>query len=196
MAHAPILSKTSMQFDLKRSNSPADGGRVRSDACTASAPREPQEQVTSRMAESHDPTLQIVAFSVDGVEYAFRIASVKEIIRYVEPQPTSSVVTWMLGVINLRGSIVPIIDLGNRMGRAAVEADPRSAKILVLEDGTNTIGAVVTSVDEVRTISSADVQPAPSAAGSSYIDSVVTVDDRLIMLLDATQLLTFQAAAA
>lgn len=148
------------------------------------------------MQERADATLQIVAFTIDGVEYAFRIESVKEIIRFSEPQPTSSNVPWMRGVINLRGSIVPIIDLGSRLGRAGSEVDPKTAKILVLEDGADTIGAMVTTVDEVRTITTEQVQPAPSGAGSSYIESVVTIDDRLIMLLDASLLLSLEAQAA
>jgi purine-binding chemotaxis protein CheW len=150
------------------------------------------------MHEANESTLQIVAFTIDGVEYAFRIESVKEIIRHTEPQPTSSSVPWMRGVINLRGSIVPIIELGTRLGRAAAALDASSAKILVLEDGANTIGAMVTSVDEVRTIEAAQVQPAPTGAGSSFIEAVVTVDERLIMLLDARMLLSLdeQAMAA
>ncbi len=148
------------------------------------------------MQETTDPTLQIVAFTVDGVEYAFRISAVKEIIRYSEPQPTSSTVPWMRGVINLRGSIVPIIELGSRLGRTTGELDPKSAKILVLEDGASTVGAMVTTVDEVRTIAIEQVQPAPKGAGSTYIESVVTIDERLIMLLDANLLLTLEAQAA
>lgn len=148
------------------------------------------------MQESSDATLQIVAFTVDGVEYAFRIAAVKEIIRYTPPQPTSSTLPWMRGVINLRGSIVPIIDLGTRLGRSTGDIDPKSAKILVLEDGASTVGAMVTTVDEVRTITTEQVQPAPTGAGSSYIESVVTIDERLIMLLDATSLLSLEALAA
>lgn len=148
------------------------------------------------MQEASDATMQIVAFTVDGVEYAFRIESVKEIIRFTEPQPTSSTLSWMRGVINLRGSIVPIIDLGARLGREAGTTDPQSAKILVLEDGASTVGAVVTTVDEVRTIDLGQVQPAPTGSGSSYIESVVTIEERLIMLLDASLLLSIQAQAA
>jgi purine-binding chemotaxis protein CheW len=148
------------------------------------------------MQESNDATLQIVAFTVDGVEYAFRIAAVKEIIRYTEPQPTSSTLPWMRGVINLRGSIVPIIDLGTRLGRSTGELDPKSAKILVLEDGASTVGAMVTTVDEVRTITTEQVQPAPNGAGSTYIEAVVTIEERLVMLLDATMLLSLEALAA
>ena len=148
------------------------------------------------MSEANGQTLQIVAFTIDGVEYAFPISSVKEIIRFVDPQPTSSMVPWMRGVINLRGSIVPIIDLGARLGRDASSTDCSSAKILVLEDGISTIGAVVTTVDEVRTIGTDQVQAAPVGSGSSFIDSVVTVEDRLIMLLDAGLLLAREAQAA
>ncbi|MBC7459760.1 MAG: purine-binding chemotaxis protein CheW [Thermoleophilia bacterium] len=141
-------------------------------------------------------SLQIVAFTVDGVEYAFPINYVKEIIRHVPPQPTSARDPWMLGVINLRGSIVPIIDLGTRLGRSASAHDLRQAKILVLEHGDVTIGAVVTSVDEVRTISAQQVQAAPAGASNQFMDAVVTIDERLIMLLDATALLSVEAIAA
>jgi purine-binding chemotaxis protein CheW len=95
----------------------------------------------------------------------------------------------MLGVINLRGSIVPIIDLGGRLGRDASRTDDASARILVLEEGDTTIGAVVSSVDEVRTVDPEQVQEAPAGAASTFIDAVVTVDERLIMLLDASTLL-------
>lgn len=141
-------------------------------------------------------SLQIVAFSVDGVEYAFPINHVKEIIRHIPPQPTSARDPWMLGVINLRGSIVPIIDLGTRLGRPTSAHDLQHAKILVLEQDDVTIGAVVTSVDEVRTISSEQVQAAPAGASNRFMDAVVTIDERLIMLLDATALLTVDALAA
>ena len=139
---------------------------------------------------------QIVAFSIEGVEYAFPIGSVKEIIRYVEPQPTSSTSGWMRGVINLRGSIVPIIDLGARLGREADAVDPTTAKILVLEWEDQIVGAVVTSVDEVRTVEAAQVQDAPAGAASSFMEAVVTVEERLIMLLDAGALVTLEAQAA
>lgn len=148
------------------------------------------------MNEHGEESMQIVALTVDGVEYAFRIESVKEIIRYVHPQPTSAQTPWMRGVINLRGSIVPIIDLGSRLGREGAEVDPRSAKILVLEDGESIIGAVVTSVDEVRMVDSEDVQDAPAGAAGGFIDAVVTLDERLIMLLDASALLSLDEIAA
>jgi purine-binding chemotaxis protein CheW len=141
-------------------------------------------------------SLQIVAFTVDEVEYAFPINYVKEIIRHIPPQPTSAREPWMLGVINLRGSIVPIIDLGWRLGRDTPAHDLQHAKILVLEQDDVTIGAVVTSVDEVRTIDAEQVQPAPAGASNRFMDAVVTVDDRLIMLLDATALLSTEAVAA
>jgi len=143
-----------------------------------------------------DGTVQIVAFSVDSVEYAFPISSVKEIIRYVEAQPTSSTTPWMRGVINLRGNIVPIIDLGVRLGRERVAMDPTSAKILVLEWEDLIVGAVVTSVDEVRTIEADQIQDAPIGAGTSYMDAVVTIEDRLIMLLNAGSLVALENVAA
>jgi len=148
------------------------------------------------MQDAREQTMQIVALTVEGVEYAFDIGSVKEIIRYVEPQPTSSKTPWMRGVINLRGSIVPIIDLGSRLGRDDLTVDPSSAKILVLEQGDVTVGAVVTSVDEVRTIGGEQVQEAPPGAASAYVESVVTLDDRLVMLLDARALISPDERAA
>jgi purine-binding chemotaxis protein CheW len=146
--------------------------------------------------QDSDGTSQIVAFSVGGVEYAFPIGSVKEIIRYAEPQPTSSTQPWMLGVINLRGSIVPIVDLGARLGREDIAIDDKTAKILVLEHGEFVVGAVVSSVDEVRTVEAEQVQDAPVGAASSFMDGVVTVDERLLMLLDAQALIDVQTGQA
>lgn len=148
------------------------------------------------MQDPTDTTLQVVAFTIDQIEYAFRIDSVVEIIRFVRPQPTSSTVPWMRGVINLRGTIIPIIELGVRLGRTGIEHDPATVRILVLEDGDTMIGAVVTSVDEILAIETASIQPAPVGAGSSLIDSIATVDDRLIMVLDAAKLLDLEAQAA
>jgi purine-binding chemotaxis protein CheW len=148
------------------------------------------------MPDHQDVTLQIVAFTIDDVGYAFRIDAVKEIIRYMQPQPTSTTVPWMQGVINLRGSIVPVIELGARLGRVTQPIDPASAKILVLEDGPDIVGTLVTSVDEVRTITADQIRPAPSGANSWFVDSIVTLDDRLLMLLDAAELLAPEALAA
>jgi purine-binding chemotaxis protein CheW len=148
------------------------------------------------MPDPQDATLQIVAFTIDDVGYAFRIDAVKEIIRYVKPQPTSTTVPWMQGVINLRGSIVPVIELGVRLGRVTQPIDPATAKVLVLEDGADVVGTLVTSVDEVRTISSDQLRPAPAGAGSWFVESIVTLDERMLMLLDAAQLLAPEALAA
>lgn len=136
-----------------------------------------------------DGSRQIVAFSIDGVDYAFPIEDVKEIIRHVEPRPTSSTVPWMRGVINLRGSIIPIVDLGLRLGRIGDAPDPEHAKILVLEHGDVTLGTMVTSVDEVRTVASEQIQPAPAGASATHVAAVVTVDEKIIVLLDASSLL-------
>ena len=78
-----------------------------------------------------DPTRQLVIFSLGSEEYALPITRVQEIIRYSEPRSVASQTPWIRGVINLRGNIVPVCDLAERLGLGLER--PESAKIVILE---------------------------------------------------------------
>ena len=131
------------------------------------------------MAEQ-STTRQLVVFSLGEEEYALPINQVQEIIRYTEPRAVASEVTWIRGVISLRGKIVPVLDLGARLGLGEGEA---SGKIVIVETGSVTAGIIVDDVDEVLTIEDGQLDDVP-AAGSDSIEGIAKVGDRLVVLLN------------
>jgi purine-binding chemotaxis protein CheW len=130
--------------------------------------------------------MQIVVFSLGGEEYCLPITDVQEIIRYVRPRPVSSNGAGVQGVISLRGKIIPVCDLGARMGIHIPESESHS--IVVVETGTGTAGIVVDQVDQVRTLTEDQLEPVPGAS-RDVVEAIAKVDDRLIVLLNAQALL-------
>jgi purine-binding chemotaxis protein CheW len=140
----------------------------------------------------HDPgeQLQLVTFEVGSEEFAIDILAVQEINRMMQitrvPQSPASVE----GVINLRGRIIPVVDLRKRFG-----LDPKSrgndSRIVVVDVNRRVLGFVVDRVNEVLRVSGSIVEPAPalvSTAQSQYVRGVGKLDDRLLILLDLERL--------
>jgi purine-binding chemotaxis protein CheW len=138
---------------------------------------------------------QLLVFSLGEEEYALPVTSVQEIIHYTHPRAVASESHWIKGVISLRGKIIPVADLGARLGLVTEAGE--GGKIVVVESGSVTAGVVVDDVDEVLTIEADQVDAVP-AAGTEAIDGIVKIDDRLIILLDLDSLFgeTNLAAAA
>lgn len=132
------------------------------------------------MAEQ-STTRQLVVFSLGEEEYALPINQVQEIIRYTEPRAVASDVSWIRGVISLRGKIVPVCDLGVRLG--LVNEDRVAGKIVIVETGSVTAGIIVDDVEEVLTIEDDHLDDVP-AAGSDAIQGIAKVGDRLVVLLN------------
>ena len=124
---------------------------------------------------------QLVVFSIGSEEYALPIGSVHEIIRYTEPRSVASDVTWIRGVIGLRGKIIPIYDLAARIGIPVDGAE--FGKIVIVETGTGQAGVVVGDVEEVLTITPDQLEAVPTA-DSQTIESIAKIDDRLVILLN------------
>ncbi len=128
---------------------------------------------------------QLVVFSLGEEEYALPVTAVQEIIRYTEPRNVASTTGWMRGVISLRGKIVPVYDLGARLGLQLGIAE--EAKIVILEVDAGTAGVIVDEVAEVLTVEDEQLEDVPGV-GAQFIEGIAKVDDRLIMLLDAEEL--------
>jgi purine-binding chemotaxis protein CheW len=125
---------------------------------------------------------QFVVFSLNGESYAVPIASVREIIRYTKPTAVG-ISGLVRGMINLRGRVVPVVDLSTRLGHE-LEINSRT-RILVLEVAHGTVGLIVDTVDGVREIPAAKIEPLPVAVGADGVgDEIAAVDDQLIVLLD------------
>jgi purine-binding chemotaxis protein CheW len=133
-----------------------------------------------------ETTRQLVIFSLGSEEYALPITRVQEIIRYTEPRLVASRTTWIRGVINLRGKIVPVCDLAERLGLDHERAG--AAKIVIVETETGTAGVIVDDVEEVMTVDDAQLEDVP-AADAAYVDAIAKLDDRLAILLNPDGLL-------
>ena len=128
-----------------------------------------------------DTTRQLVIFSLGSEEYALPITRVQEIIRYTEPRSVASHTAWIRGVINLRGKIVPVCDLAQRLGLPTERLE--TAKIVIVETELGTAGVIVDDVEEVLTVSIDQLEAVPSA-DSDYVEAIAKVGDRLAILLN------------
>jgi purine-binding chemotaxis protein CheW len=133
-----------------------------------------------------ETTRQLVIFSLGTEEYALPITRVQEIIRYTEPRVVASRTAWIRGVINLRGKIVPVCDLAERLGLRLERREV--GKIVIVETETGTAGVIVDDVEEVLTVDDAQLEDVP-AADAAYVDAIAKLDDRLAILLNPDGLL-------
>jgi purine-binding chemotaxis protein CheW len=136
--------------------------------------------------------IQVVSFHLGSEEYGVDISQVQEIIRMVEITHVPRAPRFMEGVINLRGQLIPIIDLRTRFSMPRAE-HTKSTRIVVTEIGSKKVGIIVDSVSEVINIPIEQVEDAPdmiAGVGTEYIQGVGKVGDRLIILLDLTMVIT------
>ena len=134
---------------------------------------------------------QFVGFQVAGQEYAFRIEQIQEIVILDQVTKTPQVPSYVEGVSNLRGAIIPIINLRNLMGLPPKAADAET-RTIVVNVGRRTMGCTVDMVSQVMRIPEESIQPAPetvTAGGASYIAGFARVNDRLMILLEIDELL-------
>jgi len=125
---------------------------------------------------------QLVVFSLGAEEYGLPITAVQEIIRYTKPRTIPSAPPSVRGVINLRGKIIPVVDLKARLQLQGGDAE--ESKIVIVEAGAVTAGLIVDDVDEVLTVDESSLEQAPTGE-VGYISAVAKVGDRLLVLLDA-----------
>lgn len=136
-------------------------------------------------------TSQFVGFEIAEQQYAFRIERIQEIVILGRITQAPQVADYVEGVSNLRGSIIPIINLRKLFGLDPKPADS-DTRTIVVNVGERTMGCTVDSVSQVIRISDDDVQPAPETItvdGGDYISGFAKLDDRLVILLDVDELL-------
>jgi len=140
---------------------------------------------------------QCVVFKIGKEEYGVPITQVKEINRLSTTTKVPKSPMFVEGIINLRGQIIPIIDMKKRFDLTLSEYTG-DARIIVIQVANNSFGIEVDSVSEVLRISSSNVEPAPQIAcgiDSDYITGVAKVADRLLILLDLDSLLSDEEKA-
>jgi len=135
--------------------------------------------------------LQLVTFRLANEEYGLPITKVQEINRLVPVTKLPQTPSFMEGIINLRGRIIPVIDLRKRF-EMTMNAHDDDTRIIIVEISGQIVGVTVDAVTEVVRLSTANVEVAPASVSvdARYIDGVGKIDDRLIILLDVNKILT------
>jgi len=137
-----------------------------------------------------------LTFELDKESYAIPILKVKEIIRMIEITEVPKLPNFMKGVINLRGKIIPILDLRLKFGLEEKDYDERTSIIvleLATENGARTSGLVVDTVNEVLDISDTDIEPPPqygTDVDQTFLTGMGKVTDKVIMMLDVDKILS------
>lgn len=139
-----------------------------------------------------DELLQLVTFSIGEEEFGVNILKVQEINRTMEITKVPRSPEFVEGVINLRGKVIPIIDLRRRFGLVSKPED-KDTRIIVIEINSVIVGFVVDAVSEVLRIPASTVGPPPPVVAgveSDYISGVGQLKDRLLIMLDLDKLLS------
>lgn len=136
--------------------------------------------------------LQLVTFRLGAEEFSLDILKVQEIIRHMDLTRVPKTPDFVDGVINLRGRVIPVLDLRKRFGLPADEKT-NETRIIVVDVDSKTVGLKVDAVSEVLRLPSDTVEPPPAivtGAESDYIRGVGKLDGRLIILLDVSRILS------
>jgi purine-binding chemotaxis protein CheW len=128
---------------------------------------------------------EMITFLIGAQEFCVDVMVVREIRVWTPATPVAHAPSFMCGVINLRGIVLPIIDFAARLGFPPTEPSTRHA-ILVVQIGKQTVGLLVEGVSEILTISQDLIQPTPDVASrmaKDFVSGIVAVDGRMISLI-------------
>lgn len=141
---------------------------------------------------NHEEIYQLVSFVIDNEEFGVDVLKVQEINRVLELTRVPNCPDFVEGIINLRGRIVPVVDLRRRFNLPSIEKDNHT-RIIVVELTDRTVGFLVDRVHEVIRIERAIIESPPDLVTNvqtRYITGVAKLDDRLLILLDLDSVLT------
>jgi purine-binding chemotaxis protein CheW len=136
--------------------------------------------------------IQFVTFVLKDETYGINVMQVQEVLRVSEIAPVPGAPPYVLGIINLRGNVVTVIDTRGRFGLPPTEVDD-SSRIIVIESEKQVVGILVDAVAEVVELQSDEIDVAPNVGNeesSRYIQGVATRDNSLLILVDLNKLLT------
>lgn len=137
------------------------------------------------------PAMEYLAFTLGGEEYGIDIQHVQELRSYDAVTQIANAPDYMKGVVNLRGIIVPIIDMRLKL-QCGVAVYDQFTVVIVLKLHGQVIGMVVDSVSDVTTLTPEQVKPAPSmgtAVDTAYVIGIGAIDERMLILVDIARLL-------
>ena len=139
-----------------------------------------------------DTIIQWVTFHLENEKYGIKVMQVQEVLRMTEIAPVPGAPHYVLGIINLRGNVVTVIDTRRRFGLGDVDHDDET-RIVIVEANNNVVGILVDSVAEVVDLKSSEIETAPNVGNdesSKYIQGVSSRDNELLILVDVNKLLS------
>jgi purine-binding chemotaxis protein CheW len=143
--------------------------------------------------------LQLVSFNLGSEEFAVDIAAVQEIVRMPEITQVPRSAEFVEGVVNLRGKIIPVVDLRKRFS-LAVSPSTKSTRIIIVTIGGRTVGMIVDGVSEVLRLGADAVEAAPelvtNTIDASFLRGIAKLEGRLLILLDLDLILNQEEARA
>lgn len=139
-----------------------------------------------------DAVIQLVTFRLKDETYGINVMQVQEVLRITEIAPVPGAPQYVLGIINLRGNVVTVIDTRTRFGLPTTERDDAS-RIVIIESEEQVVGILVDSVAEVVELRHSEIDSAPNIGNEEsarYIQGVASRDEDLLIVVDLNKLLT------
>jgi len=151
-----------------------------------------EERATATAADSNDEVLQWVTYRLDEETYGINVMQVQEVLRHTEIAPVPGAPDYVLGIINLRGNVVTVIDTRARFGLPPTEITDNT-RIVIIEADEHVVGILVDSVAEVVYLRSSEIDSAPNVGteeSAKFIQGVSNRDNELLILVDLNKLLS------
>ncbi len=141
---------------------------------------------------SDDSVLQYVTFLLKDETYGINVMQVQEVLRYSEIAPVPGAPSYVLGIINLRGNVVTVIDTRQRFGLMPADVTDNS-RVVIIEVEKQVIGILVDAVSEVVYLNQSEIEKAPNVGtdeSTKFIQGVCHKDDRLLILVELDKMMT------
>ncbi|MCP3851125.1 MAG: chemotaxis protein CheW [Gammaproteobacteria bacterium] len=138
-----------------------------------------------------DPLTQWVTFMLAGEKYGINVMQVREVLRDIEIAPVPGAPSYVLGIINLRGNVVTVVDTRSRFGLPSEETSAES-RIIIIENSDQTLGLLVDSIAEVADILKSQIEITPNVGNddsSKYIQGVHSREGELLILVSVDKVL-------
>lgn len=147
---------------------------------------------SAKDGDSGDEVLQWVTFKLQDETYGINVMQVQEVLRYTEIAPVPGSPDYVMGIINLRGNVVTVIDTRTRFGLDGAEVSDNT-RVVIIEADKQVIGILVDSVAEVVYLKASEIDTAPNVGNdesAKFIQGVTNRDGELLILVDLNKLLT------
>ena len=141
---------------------------------------------------SEDPILQWATFKLDNETYGINVMQVQEVLRYTEIAPVPGAPSYVLGIINLRGNVVTVIDTRQRFGLPGTDVSDNT-RIVIIEADKQVVGILVDSVAEVVYLRQSEIETAPNVGNeesAKFIQGVCNKNGELLILVELNKMMT------